>query len=63
MDKHETNILFDHTKALRAGRLLLDAPKEKKPDYAWYRKRDRSKSRNRKDSGEWTRFGILEYKK
>lgn len=64
MDKHDTNVLFDHTKALRAGRLLLDAPKEKKPEYAWYRKRDRSKSRNRGGSGgEWTRFGILEYKK
>ena len=65
MDKHETNILFDHTKALRAGRLLIDAPKEKRPEYAFYRKRDRSKSRNRSGSsgGEWKKFGILEYKK
>ncbi|KAM0723109.1 hypothetical protein Q7P37_001309 [Cladosporium fusiforme] len=61
MDKHETNILFDHTKALRAGRLLLEAPKEKRPEYAWYRKRDRSKSRTRE--GEWKKFGILEIKR
>lgn len=62
MDKHETNILFDHTKRLREGRLLLDAPgKEKKPEYAFYRKR--SKSRAREGSGEWKKFGILEYKR
>nr|OQO22268.1 hypothetical protein B0A51_09325 [Rachicladosporium sp. CCFEE 5018] len=61
MDKYETNILFDHTKALRAGRLLIEAPKNEKA-YAFYRKRDRSKSRNRND-GEWKKFGILEYKK
>lgn len=63
MDKHETNILFDHTKALRGGRLLLDAPKKEKPEYAFYRKRDRSKSRVRDGSGEWKKFGILEYKR
>lgn len=61
MDKHETNILFDHTKALRAGRLLIEAPKEQKA-YAFYRKPARSKSRNRDDGG-WKKFGILEYKK
>jgi hypothetical protein len=62
MDKHETNILFDHTKRLREGRLLLEAPsKEKRPEYAFYRKR--SKSRARDGSGEWKKFGILEYKK
>lgn len=61
MDKHETNILFEHTKALRAGRLLIDAPKKDK-DYAFVRKhRDRSKSRRR--SGEWKSFGIIEIKK
>lgn len=60
MDKHETNILFEHTKALREGRLLLEAPKKEK-EYAFYRKRDRSKSRSR--GGEWKSFGILEYKK
>ncbi len=63
MSKHETNVLFDHTKALRAGRLLLDAPSEKKPEYAWYRKRDRSKSRVRDGGGEWKKFGILEIKR
>lgn len=62
MDKHETNILFDHTKALRAGRLLLEAPKKEK-EYAWYRKRDRSKSRVRDSGGEWKKFGILEIKR
>jgi hypothetical protein len=62
MSKHETNILFDHTKRLRAGNLLLEAPKQK-PEYAFYRKR--SKSRAREGSGEWKKaaFGILEYKR
>jgi hypothetical protein len=61
MSKHETNILFDHTKRLRAGNLLLEAPNQKKPEYAFYRKR--SKSRAREGSGEWKKFGILEYKR
>ncbi|KAK5123084.1 hypothetical protein LTR85_003280 [Meristemomyces frigidus] len=55
MDKYETEVLFEHTKRLRSGKLLLEAPKEK-PNYAWYRKRDRSNSRVRK-------VGILEYRK
>ncbi|KAI6893449.1 hypothetical protein KC334_g12779, partial [Hortaea werneckii] len=55
MDKYETEVLFEHTRRLRSGKLLLEAPKEK-PHYAWYRKRDRSSSRVRK-------VGILEYKK
>ena len=57
MDKYETEVLFEHTKRLRSGRLLLDAPK-KEPQYAWYRKRDRSNSRVRRD-----KVGILELKK
>lgn len=61
MDRHETNILFEHTKALRAGRLLIDAPKREK-EYAFFRKKERSKSR-RRGSGEWKSFGIIEYKK
>jgi hypothetical protein len=52
MDKHETNILFDHTKALRSGRLLFDTPKKEKPEYAFYYKQDRSKSRMRDSSSE-----------
>jgi hypothetical protein len=41
--------------------LLLDAPsKEKRPEYAFYRKRSKSRAR---DGGEWKKFGILEYKK
>ena len=57
MDKYETEVLFEHTKRLRAGNstLLLEAPKDR-PNYAWYRKRDRSTSRVRK-------IGILEFKK
>ncbi len=54
MDKYETEVLFEHTKRLRGGKLLLEPPKKEK-DYAWYRKRDRSSSRVRK-------VGILEYK-
>ena len=54
MDKYETEVLFEHTKRLRAGKLLLDAPKDKK-NYAFYRKRDRSSSRVKK-------VGILEFK-
>jgi hypothetical protein len=55
MDKYETDVLFEHTRRLRAGKLLLEPPKKEK-EYAWYRKRDRSTSRVRK-------VGILEYKK
>ena len=55
MDKVETEILFEHTRRLRGGKTqLLLEPEKKKPQYAWYRKRDRSTSRVRK-------VGILEY--
>lgn len=56
--------MIDHTKRLREGRMLLGLPsEEKKPEYAFYRKR--SKSRARDESGEWKKapFGILEYKR
>ena len=54
MDKYETEVLFEHTRKLRAGggTLLLEPKKEEK-QYAFYRKRDRSRSRIRK-------VGILE---
>jgi hypothetical protein len=54
MDKYETEVLFEHTRKLRAGggKLLLEPKKEEK-QYAFYRKRDRSRSRIRK-------VGILE---
>lgn len=54
LGKAETEVLFDHSRKLRAGggRLLLEPPKEEKK-YAFYRKRDRSSSRIRK-------VGILE---
>ena len=52
MDKYETEVLFEHTKRLRGGKLLLE-PARDKPKYAWYRKRDRSSSRVKK-------LGILE---
>lgn len=55
LDKYETEVLFEHTKRLRSGKLLIEAPKKEK-EYAWYRKRDRSTSQVRK-------VGILEYKK
>ncbi|KAK3708925.1 Multidrug resistance protein [Vermiconidia calcicola] len=57
MDKYETDVLFEHTRRLRAGgsKLLLE-PAGKQPNYAWYRKRDRSTSRVRK-------LGILEVRK
>ncbi|KXL46255.1 hypothetical protein M433DRAFT_153764 [Acidomyces richmondensis BFW] len=55
LDKYETEVLFEHTKRLRSGKLLIEAPKKEK-EYAWYHKRDRSTSRVRK-------VGILEYKK
>ena len=57
MDKYETEVLFEHTKRLRSGRLLLEAPRKEK-EYAWFRKRDRSGSRVRRD-----KIGILELKK
>lgn len=53
MDKYETEVLFEHTRKLRAGgRLLLEPPKQEK-NFAFYRKRDRSTSRVKK-------LGILE---
>ncbi|KAK5168080.1 uncharacterized protein LTR77_006648 [Saxophila tyrrhenica] len=55
MDKYETEVLFEHTRRLRAGKLLLEPPKKEK-DFAWYRKRDRSSSRVK-------RVGILELSK
>ncbi|EMD00699.1 hypothetical protein BAUCODRAFT_127820 [Baudoinia panamericana UAMH 10762] len=57
MDRYETEVLFEHTRRLRAGdrKLLIEAPKKEK-NYAWYRKRDRSSSRVRQ-------VGILEVKK
>lgn len=55
MDKYETEVLFEHTRRLRSGKLLIEGPKEKDKQYAWFRKRDRSTSRVRK-------VGILEFK-
>ncbi|KAK0307739.1 hypothetical protein LTR82_015879 [Friedmanniomyces endolithicus] len=61
MTRHETDVLFEHTRRLRAGDrlLLIEAPKkEEEKTFAWYRKKsgggggDRSRSRGR--------VGILE---
>jgi len=49
MDKAETDILFEHTRRLRKGKLLIEAPKKEKREFAWVRKRDRSKSTGRRD--------------
>lgn len=57
MDKYETDVLFEHTKRLRSGKLLLEAPK-KRQEYAWFRSRGRSRSKGGK--GEIKRYGILE---
>ncbi|KAK5016993.1 hypothetical protein BJ546DRAFT_92562 [Cryomyces antarcticus] len=46
MDKHQTEVLFEHTRRLRKGALLVE-PKKAKPEYAWVRKRERSKSKGR----------------
>ena len=54
MDKHQTEVLFEHTKRLRAGNLLIEPKKEKERELAFFKKKSRSKSRTRK-------FGILEY--
>lgn len=59
MDKYETEVLFEHTKRIRSGTSFEVLPEEAQGEtsmYAWYRKRDRSKSRVRK-------VGILEEKK
>ena len=55
MDQYETDVLFEHTRRLRAGKLLLEPPKKEK-EFAFYRKRDRSTSRVKK-------VGILEFQK
>ncbi|KAF2722590.1 hypothetical protein K431DRAFT_41562 [Polychaeton citri CBS 116435] len=61
MSKTETNLLFEHTARLRSGRLLLEDSKKKEPQYAWYRKRDRSRSTSGRK--EVKKFGILEISK
>ena len=49
MSKSETEILFEHTRNLRQGKLLLEPAKNnREPQYAWVRKRDRSGSRVKK---------------
>ena len=55
MTEVETDALFEHTRQIREKNLplLLEPPKDK-PQYAFYRKRDRSTSRVRK-------AGILKY--
>ncbi|KAK4942634.1 Multidrug resistance protein [Elasticomyces elasticus] len=62
MDKHETDILFEHTRRLRERdyKLLIEPKKDKKPEYAWVRKRERSKSTGRK---EIKKVGILEIRR
>ncbi|KAJ9626528.1 hypothetical protein H2203_004161 [Taxawa tesnikishii (nom. ined.)] len=50
MDKYETEVLFEHTRRLRKGRLLIEEPsKKKKNEYAFVRRRSRSKSTGRKE--------------
>lgn len=61
MDKYETEVLFNHTRQLRAGklpgeqRLMLEGPRVDK-EFALYRKRDRSTGRVKK-------LGVLEFKR
>ena len=43
MKKSETDLLFEHTTRLRNGRLLLEPVKKEKPEFAFYRKRSRSR--------------------
>ena len=43
MDKYELDVVFEHTKQLRSGKLLVEAGKQK-PEYAWYRKNERGRS-------------------
>jgi hypothetical protein len=50
MDHRETELLFEHTSRLRSGKLLLE-PKKEKPDFAWYRRRSRSRGRPMKEVG------------
>ncbi|KAK4981596.1 hypothetical protein LTR28_003044, partial [Elasticomyces elasticus] len=62
MDKHETDVLFEHTRRLRERdyKLMIEPKKDKKPEYAWVRKRERSKSTGRK---EIKKVGILEIRR
>ncbi|EME87552.1 uncharacterized protein MYCFIDRAFT_209534 [Pseudocercospora fijiensis CIRAD86] len=48
MKKAETDLLFEHTTRLRSGRLLLE-PKKEKPEFAFYRKRSRSRHGPKQD--------------
>ncbi|KAF1826169.1 uncharacterized protein K489DRAFT_108610 [Dissoconium aciculare CBS 342.82] len=58
LTREETELLFEHTRRLRAGTLLIESSgsSKKKHEYAWVR--HRSKSRN----GRGERVGILELK-
>ncbi|CAK3986521.1 Hypothetical predicted protein [Lecanosticta acicola] len=42
MDSKETDLLFEHTKRLNSGRLLIEGAKRKEPRLAMYRRRSRS---------------------
>lgn len=46
MNTREMESLFEHTKRLRSGVLMIEGKKKKEPQYAWAR-RARSKSRRR----------------
>ncbi|KAF2771689.1 hypothetical protein EJ03DRAFT_349301 [Teratosphaeria nubilosa] len=65
MDKYETDVLFEHTRRLRAGagKLFLEDQRKagrggEERKYAWYRKRERSSSRVGKG-----KVGILEVRR
>ena len=55
MDQRETDVLFEHTSRLRAGKLLIE-PAKKEKEFAWYRKRSRSR-------GAPAKIGIVEFKR
>lgn len=47
MDKHETDVLFEHTRLLRnrgSARLLIEDRHRNKPEYAWVRRREKRPS-------------------
>jgi hypothetical protein len=50
MNHRETELLFEHTSRLRSGKLLLE-PKKKEPEFAWFRRRSRSRGRPMKEVG------------
>jgi hypothetical protein len=62
LDKVETDILFEHTRLIRSGELMLGPPMGEKPEYDSYTKQALSRSRKQYDSTERKEIEDSEFK-